>query len=146
MERFEKFYAKSAPILMAGGQFDSLEIFCDAVLHRALSYIKLGDPELGADDCSLLISIEGAPYKDLAYHYRAKLHAKEQQWWKCIEDNTNALKINGRLANAFLDRSIAYERVGMQKESQRDKVSYDVLKREIIWSCLLYTSPSPRDA
>jgi len=112
---------------------NSMKMFCDVVLRRAVCYIGFKDYDTAMNDINFVLSIEDGTFKDLAYHYRGKCWLDKNEWWKVIEDNTSALSMNKSLINAYYDRSSAYSQLGLEKEAAEDRRMFGVLNREKIW-------------
>ena len=108
-------------------------VFCDVVLKRGICYFNMQDYDLATKDLTAVIQIN-AFFRDMAFHWRGKCEMKLGNWWKVVEDNTEALKINPNLYSAYKDRAEAYRALGKPELAQQDWQQLSVITRDMIWN------------
>jgi hypothetical protein len=62
-----------------------------------------------------------------ALHLRAKCFFQVEEWWKSIQDNSEALRLLPSLLTAYKDRAIAYDMVGREREAEEDRTAFSSL-------------------
>jgi len=65
-----------------------------------------------------------------AYNYRGRAHFEDGDYWKCVDDNSKALQIDGEFKSGYADRGRAYETLGLAQEAEEDFKQYTVRHRE----------------
>jgi len=108
-------------------------LMADTILKICICQIELheyGNAKTALDE---LIKSKCGTKLGHAYHWRGKIWHTEKNWWKVIECNTEAVKIDKNLTGAFNDRAFAYEMVGLITEAEEDKRMVEILQRERYW-------------
>jgi tetratricopeptide (TPR) repeat protein len=121
-------------------------LFCDMLLQRAWCYMQLKSFHQASLDLTAVIALESAPpvQKAKALHLRAKCFFQVEQWWKSIEDNSEALRLLPSLLIAYKDRAIAYDMVGREREAEEDRTAFTSLTQHRVVKQRLGIKEEPR--
>lgn len=114
-------------------RLDSSGLLSDVLLRRGICYIHYGDTPSAIADLDAVLDFEHPNFLAYAHHFRGKAHFNESDFWQAIDDQTEAIKHDPELFDAYLDRSTCYDLVGMTKEAAEDKQKYELLKRAKSW-------------
>lgn len=112
---------------------DSEELLSDLLCKQGYCYIKITDWDMAETRFDAVIN-SGRFHVDKALHLKGKCAQHKGDWWKAVELNTEAMKVNPNLAAAFGDRSEAYTQLGLLEEAKEDKKRYQLLQRQAMWT------------
>eukprot|EP00027_Filamoeba_sp_ATCC50430_P007257 CAMPEP_0168546956 /NCGR_PEP_ID=MMETSP0413-20121227/3773_1 /TAXON_ID=136452 /ORGANISM="Filamoeba nolandi, Strain NC-AS-23-1" /LENGTH=350 /DNA_ID=CAMNT_0008577165 /DNA_START=624 /DNA_END=1677 /DNA_ORIENTATION=+ len=136
---FGEVYRHQEKYLMAAGMYDryfqkfpkyftllgadasglnSEELLSDLQCKQAYCYLKISDWAM-AEHCVDIVIHSNNFHIDKAWHLKGKCAQQRADWWKVIEANSQAIKANPELAQAFADRSEAYVQLGLLEEAKK---------------------------
>lgn len=123
---------------------DVFSMYVDIIVKLGIAYAKFEDYKMAIKQFGICISFidqvlqhNSAPnaaalrfYKVAALNKRGICFLRQHEYWKCVNDNTEAINIDNTYFPAFRDRAAAYEALGKLDLAKEDKVQCEYLKRK----------------
>ncbi|KAL9648937.1 hypothetical protein ABK040_008317 [Willaertia magna] len=126
-----------------GKNIDCTELYIETIVKVGLQSMKTNDFPMAIQYYTFAIefinqNLNKFPkkieilkkYKVISLNKRGWCHYRRTEWWKCIDDNTEAIQLDNTFFPAFRDRAEAYECLGKDDLAKEDKVMCEYLKRK----------------
>jgi len=130
-ERFLPYYSKHQ-FEVAQQSLDPTDLIAELSLRRGMCYIHV-DLAVALQDLEGCIEMEKSKVLYLAYYFRGQCRFKQADFWKAIDDQTEAIKLNPEFPDAYKERATCYDIVGLAKEAEEDKKRCEQLKQTNSW-------------
>ncbi|KAG2393724.1 hypothetical protein C9374_007255 [Naegleria lovaniensis] len=125
-------------------RLDYFAMYVDIIVKLGIAYTKFEDYDMAIKQFGICISFidkvlkhNSAPnattlrsYKVAALNKRGICFLRKHEYWKCVNDNSDAINIDNTYFPAFRDRAAAYESLGKLDLAKEDKVQCEYLKRK----------------
>ena len=140
MDHFELFIKDCTS---KGKNIDYFAVYVDIMVKIGIAYMKAKDIQMATSQLTFAIEfidkcLSKNPanadilkkYKAAALNKRGWCHYKNNEWWKSVDDNTEAINIDNTFFPAFRDRCESYECLGKMDLAKEDRTMCEYLKRK----------------
>ena len=128
-----------------GNNIDFNAVYVDILVKLGIAYTKYEDHEMARShfaycmeyiDTCLKKNPANAQilkqYKVNALNKRGLSYFRKKEYWKCVNDNTEAINIDNTFFPAFRDRCEAYEALSQTELAKEDRTMAEYLKRKYV--------------